>query len=188
MASNFPFKISLLSEQYLNLIEKFSSGHNEIDRYVKEDALTDQFSGKGVTYLVLTEVEDRLVAYYTLAATTLIYSINREYNNESKQIKIGGFPAIEIKMFAVCKAYQDYVYYSEDFKGEIFSDIILGGVIGDIYRYSCEILGIQMIVLHSTDNAVKFYQRNNFKDLGEYMSLYSDYTKDCTPMYLRLFE
>lgn len=185
--NNLPYKISLLGENHLGLIEKFSCGHCEIDRYIKEDAFKDQFSGKGVTYLALTEAEDELIAYYTLAATTLIYAVSED-EGKLKKPKISGFPAIEIKMFAVSKSYQDYPYYSEEFKGTYYSDIILGGVIGDIYKYSLTVLGIQMIVLNSTVDAVKFYRRNSFQDLGEYITLYSDYTRDCTPMYLRLFE
>lgn len=74
MVGSLPFKISLLSEKYLSLIEKFSCKHYEIDRYVKEDALNAQNSGKGVTYLVMSETEDTIIAYYTISATTLMIS------------------------------------------------------------------------------------------------------------------
>lgn len=91
-------------------------------------------------------------------------------------------------MFAVNKSYQDCTYHSEEFGDRLYSDIILGMVIGDIYSYSTGVLGAQIILLYSTNEAVKFYIRNGFSDLGKYTALYSEYTEDCTPMYLRLFE
>lgn len=187
MDNKLPFKIALASDKYLHLIEQFSCGHDEIDRYIKEDALLDQYNGRGVTYLILNELEDKLIAYYTLMSTSLIYAIDNSCNTKIDKLRISGFPAIEIKMFAVSKTYQKCVYLSDDLGNTLYSDLILGSLIGDIYTFSSEVIGIQMIILYSTDEALKLYRRNHFEDLGQYIPLYSEYTKDCTPMYLRLF-
>ncbi len=190
MLKKLPYTISLLSEDYLNILTDFRCGNDEIDRYIREDALNDMNSGKGVTYLVLNDKKDKLIAYYTLAATSIIYSETKDIKekNSIDELKIRGFPAIEIKMFAVSKVYQDYVYHSEEFGDKILSDMILGSLIGDIYNYSLNILGIQMIVLYSTKEGFKFYKRNGFETLEKYIPLYSEYTEDCIPMYLRLFD
>ncbi|HPD00572.1 MAG TPA: hypothetical protein PLA01_04390 [Acetivibrio sp.] len=190
MSNQLPFTISLLSSEYLSLLSNFRCGNEEIDRYIKEDALNDKESGKGVTYLVLNNEKNKLIAYYTLAATSVIYSETKDITAKRniEEVKIRGFPAIEIKMFAVSKSYQNYTYYSKEFGPKILSDMILGAVIGDIYNYATERLGIRMIILYSTEEGFKFYKRNNFEELESYIPLYSEYTKDCIPMYLRLFD
>lgn len=190
MSNQLPFTISLLSENFSSLLSDFRCGNKEIDRYIKEDALNDMRLGKGVTYLVLNEKKDMLIAYYTLASTSIIYSDTKDIaeKNSIDEVKLRGIPAIEIKMFAVSKAYQGYVYYDEVFSGKVLSDMILGSLIGDIYNYSINILGIQMIVLHSTTEGYGFYKRHGFEELKNYIPLYSEYTENCIPMYLRLFD
>lgn len=185
MCSKLPFTISLLNENYLYLLDNFKCGNDEIDRYIKEDAYNNQFIGEGVTFLVLNENEDKLIAYYTLTSTSLIYSTITD--NKDYEPRISGIPAIEIKIFAVNKAYQNIIHHSDKFGDKVLSDIILGSLIADVYKYSCEILGIQIIMLYSTDEGINFYTRNSFEKLDDYIPLYDKYTEDCTPMYLRLF-
>ncbi len=63
-AHNFDFDTVLLDQETVSLLNDFSCGHQEIDRYVKEDAVSDSRLGKGVTYLVLNTANNNLVGYY----------------------------------------------------------------------------------------------------------------------------
>ena len=180
---SFNYDVILLNNESVYLLTDFCCGDNEIDRYVKEDALSDSECGKGVTYLVINKSNGRLIAYYTLSSTSILYFDEVNINGN-----IRGIPSIEIKMFAVSTIYQDLLYHDDEFGDNLISSIVLGSVIGDIYNISMNILGVKMIVLHSVPDAIDFYSRNFFKPMGEYKSLQDDYSKGCTPMYMPLFE
>jgi len=187
---NFNFNTVFLSNETVHLLDDFKCGAGEIDRYVKEDALNDCMSGKGVTYLVIDNSSERLVAYYTLSATSLIYVEDYDITDKSNfnDIKIRGIPSIEIKMFAVNNSYQDILLHHEEHGEKLISDVILGSVIGGIYDIAIKILGAEMIVLNSVPDAVDFYIRNNFLPIDEqYRTFDDDYTNDCMPMYMILF-
>jgi hypothetical protein len=186
--SEFPFEIDLLSKENVNLLDNFCCGNAEIDRYVKEDALTSKDSGKGVTYVVIKKSNNDLVGYYTLCSSTLVYFDDNDLTGKKSAVElvIRGIPAIEIKMFAVNRKFQDVAYKIGEVE-ELISEIILGAVIGSIYDIAINILGARMIVLYSTPEATKFYNRNGFLPLEEYSSLFDEYIEDCTPMYMTLF-
>ena len=143
---NFNFNTVFLSNETVHLLDDFKCGAGEIDRYVKEDALNDCMSGKGVTYLVIDNSSERLVAYYTLSATSLIYVEDYDITDKSNfnDIKIRGIPSIEIKMFAVNNSYQDILLHHEEHGEKLISDVILGSVIGGIYDIAIKILGAEM--------------------------------------------
>ena len=184
--SDFPFESQLLNEDNVHLLENFSCGRFEIDRYIKEDAFRDNQVGNGVTYLILDRRNGKLVAYYTITSTSLLYFDNEDISNKQtiEELVIRGISSVELKMFAMSKVYQD-VSYDDKY---LVSDIVLGAVIGDIYHIATSILGAKKIILNSTPEAVKFYKRNNFLLLDEYIALYDEYTEDCIPMYITLFE
>lgn len=188
--SDFPFETKILDDKNLDLLENFTCGHDELDRYVKEDAFKDNSIGKGVTYLVVDKRNAKLVAYYTLSSTSLLFFDDKDISNKKSidEVVIRGIPSIEIKMFAVRKSFQDVFYKDEENQQILVSDVILGAVIGDIYNIVTSTLGARMIVLNSVPDAVKFYERNCFLPLGEYISLYDEYSKDCVPMYMMLFD
>lgn len=187
MNSSFNKQTVRLSGQTVHLLDNFDCGHDEINRYVKEDALNNMTNGNGVTYLVIDSGENKLIAYYTLAATSILnYQKDVSGKDDINEVKIYGYSAIEIKMFAVSKVYQDF--WTND--GIVLSDIILGELIGDIYTMSYSLLGIKVIFLNAIneDNVINFYERNTFEKLSEYMPLYNEYNEGCVPMYLPLYE
>jgi hypothetical protein len=189
LITDYEFETILLKDADVSLFENFTCEHDEIERYIKEDALGDNSVGKGVTSLIVDKKANRLVAYYTLASCALLYFKDEEVlgKNNIDEIKISGISSIEIKMFAVSTSYQDVK--CDDGKGhEIpISAFILGSLIGEIYNISLYTTGIETIVLHAIPDAVDFYIRNSFVPLDKYYSLHDSYTEGCTPMYMELF-
>jgi len=166
----FECKAILLNSESVYLLNDFHCGDDEIDRYVKEDALEDSECGNGVTYLVVNKRNNCLIAYYTLASTSLLYFEEKQTSqtDTDDNVTVRGMSSVEIKMFAVNTTYQDLLYYddvSED--NFLISCIILGSIIAGIYTISMETLGVKMIVLHSVPDAYNFYLRNGFMPLGE---------------------
>jgi len=179
----------LLSENSSHWLSNFRCGHPEMERYIMESALEDNNTGKGVTYLVIDLKENKLVAYYTLATTVLLYFEEQNILNKDNldEIRVRGIPSIEIKMFAVSTTYQNYICNDSEGKSIVLSDFILGSLIGDLYNVALRTVGFEAILLHSTPEAVPFYERNSFIHLDKYHSLYDEYVEGCKPMYLELF-
>lgn len=178
-----------LSDENSHWLHNFKCGHSELERYVTESALEDNCVGKGVTYLVIDLKEKKLVAYYTLATTVLLYIEEHNILNKDNldEIRVGGIPSIEIRMFAVSTTYQDYICSNAEGKSIVLSDFILGSLIGELYNVALGTVGFETILLHSTPEAVPFYERNSFVHLDKYRSLYDEYLEGCKPMYLELF-
>lgn len=87
-----------------------------------------------------------------------------------------------INMFAVNKKYQDCY-----FKDKLISSLVLKYIIGTLYEMSINIIGAKMIILCSVSNAVKFYEKNNFKKIDECYSMFDKVdAMDNIPMYLTL--
>lgn len=162
-------KVIQYSDTHAHLIKKYPSANESMDEYVLANSLDDRANGKSLTFLFVNNDESYLYGYYALFVTSIIYS-----DDESGEFV--GIPSIELKLFAINielsgKSVQlDYKY----------SDILLASIIGDIYKYSKEILGISAIVLRSTNNALNFYLRNKFKPFDEYLMLPHDsFSNDC---------
>lgn len=200
--NQLPLIVSRLKTEYLGLLEDFHCGYPNIEIFLKEKAFDYQRSGKGVTYLVLNEQEDEILAYYTLASAALLSYENQDIKDikNINDLKIEEISAIEIKMFAVKITHQDYAYDPETNTGrklrstqlreneKLFSNLLLGKIIGDIYTLSLEQLGIEVITLHSVPEATDFYGREYFEKAEEYLSIQDEYIEGCTHMYMNLYD
>lgn len=163
-----------LDETTKNRLGGFYCGNETIDRYLREDARGDCYTGKGVTYLFVDMDFGTLVAYYTLATKTLRTADDkREY------------ASVELKMFAVNKEYQDTKCAS--FKDLPVSAYILDSIVVKMYDLSQEVIGFEYIVLFSTEEAVDFYEKSGFRRITDYLVYQEDFAKGCVPMYLSLY-
>jgi hypothetical protein len=165
----------LFSSKYNCLLDSFDCGNQEINKFLRkaEGVCND---GYGVTRIVIDVNENKIIGFYTLACSSLLYGSNEQ---------ISGLPAVEIKMFAVDKNYQDLPYFEDD--GIVLSDYILDKVIKDIYELSSSTIGAAFIVLHAVPESVEFYKRSRFEELEEFMKpMHDNYTEGCIPMYLKL--
>ena len=130
---NFNPDVMLLEQayqDYLYEIQKFNAGkgYENFNDFVVDEANDYKNIGDGVTYTVWNvflddlgkEEKRELVAYYTLAATSIPYEDRirldeEEAAEEGKEfdIQIYGISAIEIKMFAVDEKYQNIFFEYE---------------------------------------------------------------------------
>lgn len=180
--NNISLIIDMLNQNNKHLTDNFETGKPPFDFYIKKEAMLDKDGGKGVTYLIVDDVNGKIVAYFTLRSNSLPYNDIQEVDNERDE-KLCGFSAIEIMMFAVNKEYQKTLY-----QGKLISDLVIQYIITFIYDMSHTVLGIQIILLNSVPDAIGFYKRNNFLLLEEYMVPLYDVTvdDDCEAMYLRI--
>lgn len=176
--SEFNYTTHRLDKNTQAYLSGFCCGHQELDRFLFEDALQNSHSGNGVTHLVVDTSLDRLMGYYTF---------------ETSGIKDTGrgidylLPCAEIKMFAVDNRYQDTLYEGE--QGNcLLSSCILRVAVGHLYELSQYQIGFNYILLRSVPEAVNFYKANCFELLSDYGVFYDDYAKGCIPMFMKLYE
>jgi hypothetical protein len=172
------YEVVLYKQCYNELFKDFNCGNEELNKHLsKAEQFCDE--GFGVTRLIIDIDKGKLIGYYVLSATSLLY--------DTKDItKVKGLPAIEINIFAMDLEYQK-LPTSENFNDGVFSDDMFSITINDIYDISYKYIGAKFITLHSVPKAIKFYKRNGFKELEPIMvSMYDRYLDGCVPMYFKL--
>ncbi|WP_143322685.1 hypothetical protein [Clostridium sp. HBUAS56010] len=194
-------KVKKLDSVHNNLLLKFNAGdknynfncfiHNEAQEYAE--------SGQGATYVVFNEIENsdesiqsEIVSYYTLMSTAIPYEDKVKLDPEEAKssgkeydVEICGVSAVEIKMFAVSKKYQDIFY---EYEGQSLP--IAAWILKDIVNYTnsliTSIVGFQALFLHSVPEAEDFYLKNGFKLIEDSMKPLYCVDYDFKPMYLAL--
>ncbi|NGY88327.1 hypothetical protein F6Y05_35570 [Bacillus megaterium] len=170
-------------DSYAHLIKKFPSANSNMDSYIIDNALNDKAEGKAVTFLFVNEKEDLLYGYYSRFATSINYS-----DDESGEFL--GISSVEIKCFAINETYSGKLCeVSPSGRKLNYSDRLLMEVLMDIKYLANNYMGIEAIVLRSTERAFNFYTRNEFEPLWGTLDLpYDEFSKDCIKMYLPLAE
>jgi hypothetical protein len=201
---HFDPDVEVYNTSHQDLLFKFDAGDQYINfnDFISKEAEEYADGGEGVTYLVWNilyndddkELSRELVGYYTLAATAIPY-IDRIRLDEEEAQKTGnefsceicGITAIEIKMFAIDKKYQDlfYCYEGEDLP---ISAWILRKIIDYSYSLLTEVLGFKALFLHSLPEAESFYRTNGFHPVEVNMQPLHCIDSEYKAMYLTLKE
>lgn len=191
-------------QDFFSQIMLFDAGNNYINfnDFIKEEAIQYAKDGNGVTHIVWNilyddvgkEISRDIVAYYTLAATAIPYEDRirkdkkeAEETGEEFDIEICGISAVEIKMFAVNKKYQDlfYEYEGEDLP---ISAWVIKKIIDFAYSLMDSSLGFQALFLHSLPESEKFYLINGFNPVKINMQPLHCIDSEYKAMYLALKE
>ncbi len=134
------------------------------------------------------------MAYFTLAATAIPYTDRMRLEPEEAaekgqefDEKHCGIPALEIKMFAVDRTYQDLFY---EFDGEKMpvAAWILRSIISLAHNMMKEIIGFKALFLHAVPTAIDFYKRNGFHNAEQYMEPLYSVDDEFQAMYLSFCE
>ena len=160
------------------MIQKFSCGNNEIDRFLHEDAC--QNSAK--TYLFVNTDTNDIVAYTTIACSAIMYAVEETGDFMLAPEKYSLASAIEIKYFAVDGQYQHLNYSDSEYT---LSSALFGYIVEHIIDIATNEVGAEYIVLYSVPKAVSFYKKNSFVDFEAEMIGNGDpYLDGCHPMYM----
>jgi hypothetical protein len=174
---NINFNIYKLTKEYLDLVENFKCGNEEMDKYLKSKALDDLEYGNSFTRIIINSDNNELIGYYSINCTSIVME-----NHSHRYFS----PAIEIKMFALSEKYQG-MRNSENDDEDMFSDQILCEIISRIVEITESYISAKNIILYSVPKAKNFYIRNGFELFSDYMISSDDlYVKDCIPMWFEL--
>lgn len=188
--SNLNLDIKLLDEEYVNNCTYFNSGKKEFNWFLNNEALNDMKSGDGVTYVVtdILNGKETVIAYFQLSAFALHFKDNLDFEDDKipkdkKKTRYIPINSFIIDMLAVDKNYQNSVW-----NGWIVSDVILNYILLFIENMSRTTIGGKIILLCSVKDAIRFYKRNGFKPLNEYMILFDKYIDGEEPMYYSIYD
>ena len=179
------------SSQYQNYFDSFNAGKDNLpfEEFIQKEAEEYADSGDGVTYLIFdtgeNQTDKKLVAYFTICSGAIPYvdrweipKDEREENGLEYDEKICGIPAIELKMFAVSKDYQDLFYRFEDEEKPIAAWILMS-IVNFAMELKKNMLGVKAIFLRSVPDAENFYKKNGFdyvlKPMNPFYSIDSEY-------------
>lgn len=184
--------------RHKDFLLQFDCGSKVFNEYLSGNEITDdRNNGDGVTFLVFNKVglwKKELAAYYTIFATSIpfvsrikLYPEDIGEDGKEYDEKLFGVNAVQIKLFAVDKKYQDTFYKQGKFDLPI-SAWILRFVIGNIDFISNNVCGVKAIFLHSVEEAEKFYLKNGFEYTDEKEEPFHSDDEDLKSMFLRLRE
>ncbi len=141
LINNYTIK-KLSSEDNVN---NFNCGLNDMNNFLKNDALIQQEENLNVTYLVYCD--KNLVGFFSLLSDNIeIKSMDEEYSMPYETC-----PAVKIGRLAIDKKYSK----------QGFGTILLDNICGNIKLIS-EKLGVRFITVDAYCNVRKFYYKNSF--------------------------
>ncbi len=157
-------RIEKLTERHN--VSSFDCGDEQLNEFLKEDAITYQNGKVAVTYLYYTE--NQLIGFYCLLNDSI------ELTGKPKKVldKLGkrqrSYPAIKIGRLGVYKEYPRKGIGSEMVK------IIIGQALSHSERIGCRFITVDA---YNTPKVLSFYLKNGFKRLKKSVN-------DSVPMYL----
>lgn len=169
-----PVRVEVLEERNSPLTRDFYCGNPAIDHYFRNEALDD---ATAVTYLVIDELNERLLAALTISCSAIFLS---------KKLQLSTLmSAIEVVYYAVDVYYQGLPYRPDDEKS--LSHYLFSYLIEMMRSISRSHVGAAKIVLYSVPEAKNFYTRLGFIPFPS--SMYGDrgtFVRGCVPMYFHL--
>lgn len=169
--------MEVVSDGSASIFSGFTSGSPEIDKYFRENALSDP---RNVCYAYRNQENGDIIGLAALCCS----GINLD---DRKLVEL--IPAIKIDYFAVSEKYQDIEVSGSGNPEDRYyvSDAFLSLLINEIREITESYIGATHIVLYSVPDAVHFYRRNLFGGFEEYMKPEQHrYLDGCTPMYMPL--
>lgn len=147
---------------------KLKEDHEELDKFLKEKALTYHKNNLVRTHVLLNDSEDKVVGFFSLFNEDFFISSSKESSLKFKQVtvyrgadNITELPAIRIHKFAVNKDFQGKQYMGVKFSDYLFSEML------DIINAAASWSGCMFITLEATDNAYYYYDHRGFKVLNK---------------------
>ncbi len=155
-------KYILLTKEKVSqdVLNRFDCGHPDFNYFLQNDANECAANGKGVTYILVDDEEDKdgkqitaVFAFCTLKATSLYY--------ENQENTVFNISCAEIKYFAIAKQFQKAQtgkQGTEKYYSTCFFEILLA----DLYQMSTSVIGFTGIFLRANENGENWCCKSSF--------------------------
>lgn len=170
-----------------DVLKNFNCGHPDFNDFLVNDAEECSENGEGVTYVLVDKQEYDENEISTIFAFATLQSTALHYYDISNNEKIYSIAGVEIKYFAIAKAFQKQIAYLID-RDKYYSTIFFELLLTDIYEMSIKVVGFRMIFLRANENGEKLYRRKKFVNATKYVIPYDedDVLGKCIPMCLMI--
>lgn len=179
------FVFEKMSAKYIGLAWKFHVSPTSCDNpehyenFLRLIAISDHAAGRGVTHILVDTCDEendinensKIAGFITLRATSLVDTCDG-----ASYVK----PALEIAELAIDKEYERNGIGSK----LVDTAILVATTLND------EFIGVQNVVLCADPKAVGFYEnpKVGFGRLTDYYVLREGWNRNCTPMYIKLYQ
>ena len=180
-----------------SIIKQFNCGNDDMSDYLHNTAKQDAIAGLGVTYVLVRKNEydakniKYIYAYATIKAHSLNYFDDGDKYHTSETDSDGkvllSIPCVEIKMFAIDKAFKGQYAYTID-QNHHYSTIFFKIFLEHLYYLSMNVIGFQIVFLRANDEGENLYRGVNFIDCTQYIKTYDALAEGCKPLFLTLSE
>jgi predicted GNAT family N-acyltransferase len=144
------FAIELLEPHHDRVA--FSCGNEQLDRYLQSTATQDKKRNITIPYVIYDRERQRIIGYYTLSMS----GINLEALPQEISKKLPKYPIIGVTLIGRLAVAQDY-------KGLGWGKLIIMDAFQRSLNISKATGSFAVVVDAIDDDAVKFYQRFDFK-------------------------
>ena len=154
-------EINFYIDAYSKGVSDFDCGFEVFNSYLKNH------SDKSVIHYVVDSESDKLIAYFAVIASGLL-------RGDPENLNI--IPAIELKMFALDKSYQNIGITSS----------LLNAVFNAIEYFAREFVGADVILLYSVpvEHVLSLYKTEGFQKVEGLFTAFKDpFTEGCIPMF-----
>ena len=143
-------KVVGIREVNQNILNSFSCGNEELDRFFKRNALANDQNGYGKTFVLINEKD--ILGFFTLCSSSIKFD---EYpNKENEKLPKYPIPCIKIARLAVNKKYQHQGYGKELLKQAFLRVLSVSTTIG-----------VRLIAVDAKKSAISFYTKYGFSPL-----------------------
>ena len=170
--------ISILKDEHTPLIANFSCDDEELNEYLKNDALIYQKLHLGVTYILFTKTAKKPISYMTLAMGSLKIPDKHEFMLQGRKLK--DYPKIFPQQFPALLIGKLATDRSEEGKGgaSLLLDYATKMAIDARQQFGCSHL---IAHARATQKIVDWYKKRGLVTYIEDLS-----GRDAIPMYFEL--
>ncbi len=147
----------------------FDCGDEDLNEFIREDALNQMNAKISVTYLC--RYKEQVVAFFILSADAIKINLDDLEKFRDKDIHYKDFPALKIGRLGVCNPYQ----------GRNIGTHLILLIIGQAFRLSKKI-GIRYVSVDAYKYSVGFYKKKYFAEFIH------DRRRKTVPMYLDILK
>ncbi len=166
-------EVQILSDENIKSIGDFDCGTPDLNSFIIDDALNQQYSLANITYLFF--YDGKFEAYCTLAMDSITFEDEHQEKEQLLEEGIGysTLPALKIARLAVCKSHQRKYGF-----GTHIIEWVFGGALELSDRIGC-----RYVTADAKRESIGFYDKIGFKHL---LSEKEEKERDYPPVYFDL--
>ncbi len=128
----------------------FDCEDNDLNSFLKDDALIYQNGSLAITYLCL--YKNQIIGYFSLSSDAIRLDIGEKEAMPEPKRRLGEYPAVKISRLAVHK----------DFRKRVVGTFLVKAAVGKIAGAIIKEIGVRFVTVDAYEQATEFYKKLGF--------------------------